>query len=941
MSDVWVYGTFVGKEYSDNPVDKNAYGSPEGNEGYLLNFKIDRVEAGYPEYIGEGKTVTLIYLLAGEDDESAILDRLEEGQRYFLRAYFNPNYVQEGWRFANRGLILKPLDGDKLWFLRVAPDVGADFGDPALVGVKAEIALTRENQSALFVSATKDMSAMPDMRQDARLYYLTDGRWLDRSDDLNARRVCVVHSEFANLRGLNVGDTLTLTLRDLHSIEYQGYIVGEENISSWRERPAETLELEIVGLCGMLLGDAQPTSRNLSIFIPDSVMPASFYSYDGRPLDTGSYNFVLDSSKQQDAFLTENETALAAMGFTVSFLDNNGEAYWSSVLPLQQSAAANAVVFTVVLTLTLALTTVLNFYRARREFAIQRALGIPKRKAALQFMAPMTAMGILGVGTGGALAWRFTLEKAADTLSSIQRPEGIETSAALPVAWLVLLCAGIFGLLVLFTALSAWIVARRPVLELLQGATKRNPVAQNDRAQTSMEANRIEAPTAAAESSTGAFTSQIGAQASLPKASRRFRASVRYVLRHSRRSAIKSVLVVAVALCFILALGWLNRTIARNGAEVDRQYATVVVEAEIVKNNASVTTSSGAGVIFGETIQAILDSGYIMDSYVEASAPRVFLAPKASEGQKSEHAWDDARQSGSLTLCGIENAEEFFEGTGKYAAPEYVKGYNGELFSEEWTVEQMKAGHMIPVLLSSGMMEQLGLTFGNIVYMFDDRGGSALVAGIVAGQYGGGFVSGDKEMVLLPLSALKVTEELNEQKLGYSVAKFTIDPAKNRELAAFREQMKALVTSPGAGLVDLNIIFWDEELKQVVEPLEKNLRLMAVLYPVTVAVSVLIAAGLSLLMVLQTAKEAAIMRVLGATRRKVRAMLGAEQLLLCWFGITLGFAALALTREGAAPITLAYFIYAALYFAGSVFGAALGVILITNRMPLEMLQVKE
>lgn len=56
---------------------------------------------------------------------------------------------------------------------------------------------------------------------------------------------------------------------------------------------------------------------------------------------------------------------------------------------------------------------------------------------------------------------------------------------------------------------------------------------------------------------------------------------------------------------------------------------------------------------------------------------------------------------------------------------------------------------------------------------------------------------------------------------------------KNRELSARREELKELVAQPNAGALDLTLVLWDEELTQVVGPLEQNVRLMSVLYPVT------------------------------------------------------------------------------------------------------------
>ena len=173
------------------------------------------------------------------------------------------------------------------------------------------------------------------------------------------------------------------------------------------------------------------------------------------------------------------------------------------------------------------------------------------------------------------------------------------------------------------------------------------------------------------------------------------------------------------------------------------------------------------------------------------------------------------------------------------------------------------------------------------------------------------------------------------------MAEFVLDPAKNRELPEFRDQLNA-ISRMDSGTVGLTFRIKDEELKEVVEPLEKNLLLMSILYPVTVSVSTIIAAGLAALLIFQAAKEAAIMRVLGTTKTRTRAMLCTEQLSLCLVGLLLGLAMLVVLRKDASAVFAGTaLVCAGLYLTGAVFGAMFGAISVTNRMPLELLQVKE
>ena len=125
----------------------------------------------------------------------------------------------------------------------------------------------------------------------------------------------------------------------------------------------------------------------------------------------------------------------------------------------------------------------------------------------------------------------------------------------------------------------------------------------------------------------------------------------------------------------------------------------------------------------------------------------------------------------------------------------------------------------------------------------------------------------------------------------------------------------------------------------VVIPMEQNLSLLKLLYPIAIALSAIIGFGLSLLLMLQGAKVAAIMRVLGTTRAKSRATLCTEQAVVCLFGLVLGLAVLAAMGWGFGFVSSLGL--AAVYLAGAATGSVAGAVVVTNRPPLELLQVKE
>lgn len=94
------------------------------------------------------------------------------------------------------------------------------------------------------------------------------------------------------------------------------------------------------------------------------------------------------------------------MGITVNFIDNGSANYWAFADSLKFSALVSAGIFCVVALLALGLAVFLYLRPRRKEFAIQRALGLPRSAAAFRMAWPFTLLGAVGIFLGGAFAWR-------------------------------------------------------------------------------------------------------------------------------------------------------------------------------------------------------------------------------------------------------------------------------------------------------------------------------------------------------------------------------------------------------------------------------------------------------------------------------------------------------------------------------------------------------
>ena len=137
-----------------------------------------------------------------------------------------------------------------------------------------------------------------------------------------------------------------------------------------------------------------------------------------------------------------------------------------------------------------------------------------------------------------------------------------------------------------------------------------------------------------------------------------------------------------------------------------------------------------------------------------------------------------------------------------------------------------------------------------------------------------------------------------------------------------------------------------EELRQAVAPLEGSIQLMRALYPVTLVLSLLCAAGVAALFIMTSAKEAAILRVQGTTKLRTQVILGLQQAVACSVGLAAGLTGVLLYVGSARPTMLGGVaassgLCALGYLAAAVIGSVSSASVVTGRHPLEMLQVKE
>ncbi len=930
------------------------------NLNLVCYFRQERSLAGPSELVWEGN---IVKVYVSKDDAPAVLDMLTVGEQYLIRgeAMREPQYVDDVFddkdnRFKQKLAFSKgwelyaalPLASGGPLFYPVPESGEIDWSDPVLDGAEEEIELCREEQGAMLVVATRDMESMKDTQPDEWIY-LVDGRWLNYEDNAGQNRVCVIHDEMAKVRGLSIGDTITLKLRNLTDNYFQhGYLLFRAGA---KIPPYETATetFQIVGTYNTVRPDSQGFTvlRNY-MYIPASVVPENF----DVPVDqfsAGNLTFALTSPKVIDEFLADTRDALAEMTLQADMWDTGWDAFQEAVRPMLRSSLYNIVIFALILFTALCLVVFFYLRARRRDAAIARALGVPARACVRQGALPLLLIGSLGTLVGGWLGWRYALRHGAAALAALDS-YGDVVDISLPICYLAaLLC----GVLLLVVALAfgglAWL-ARRPVLTLLQGGAQ---VKQKEEQAAQMAAldTAPKAAGAAAPPAGGAFSA-----APVRPAKRTLGAAhtLRFVGCYIRHSKVKSLLVLLLAVLFTVGLAAIRLSILNSGARMDELYNTVSVEMSLMPKNSS-DYVMGGGFAPQKTINEIEDTGFAKGVYLEGQCALMrirredlFLedsysgetrsAPRDGEIVQSSESGSAAR------MLSFDDLDEFLStGSGPEVEISYHDGWDAGMFAKDWS-----GGDALPVVMPEFLYEALHIPAdGRIALdvLWEDVATFNVHLVEVAGTYTGTLTIskwGDSAPCLL--APASVMDAVMQGHTAYSTARFTLDPAWNRELDTVRTAAEEITQAPGAGLIPLRPMVWDEELKQAVEPLENSIRLMEMLFPVALALSLLAALGVSALLILTEAREAAIMRVLGTTKLRSRIILSLQVIFMVLAGLMIGLA-VSFAWAGSMGVAWATMglsaLCAAAYLLCAAAGSAAGAVIVTNRPPLELLQVKE
>ena len=403
-----------------------------------------------------------------------------------------------------------------------------------------------------------------------------------------------------------------------------------------------------------------------------------------------------------------------------------------------------------------------------------------------------------------------------------------------------------------------------------------------------------------------------------------------WLTTHLMRQGDRTLLTAALAVSILIGVGYLRHAMAANQVRIDHLYRTVEVSGELLQEN--LYLFSGGGIIPEDLAERLEKMGYfsqitkVIGGTVNA-ANDAFSLPSVGPGGKRT---DSPGKEDALCLPDV-----CYQAVWRMEDCEAAqKGWIEIAFREGMDSPEFAGADKLQAVLSTEALYALGLQVGDKVLL--DFGGCRQWAEIVGPM----TILDERVTYRVLLNAQPLVELFRQSGTDWAYASyaFTIDPVCNRELPKFRAAAEELVASK-KNPIALFLLLRDGELTQAVEPLERNVTLLRVLYPVMLALAVVIAAGVAALLVSQSTRNMAILRMLGVPAVQTGTLTMWQQIVAAAVGVIVGLL-LAMCLLGGNSCRAAA-LCGGLFLAGSITGSAAAAVGILQKNPMELLQVKE
>lgn len=882
------------------------------------DFILEGVYSGYEELDGTGRINLLfndvtvhagnVEISHGEPLKIAaiVAEELVDEKNPYPRAFFKK--LKTGSRCLVMGsnisgeLSLENTGQPREKALRVVEGLGDHYLETEdFAFYKEQIDLYHENLYVYDIVYTKDMRSIP--RFNERNMFISKGRPLMDGDT----DVCVINEAFLDEYGLSVGDRIRIELGD--ELMPQSGIDGATLIRyTGMPNYVSTAEVEIVGAYRLMDAYSTRLSENSwsytpsTVFVPPELLPVEI-PQDYEPF-CGEFSVLIENVRDIEAFREAAEPLAVKMGMGLRFSDGGWSSMKGSFETGQVVSILSIILYVAGAALALFLAAYLYIGRNKTSYAIMRTLGVSGKTAGNLTAFPFVILSVFAMPVGGIAGLLYASYKIAETLAGMSdssAPDGyvFVLNAELPAGVIVLCMVLEFIFISSVTVFFLRKMKKTPPLELLQEGTQRTG---NDRKADSVITEEPSVPSG--------FNIAMITDADDVPAGRKYGAlswTTHYIFRQLGRGIGKTA--VSFILSGVLAAGTCMFVLARLA------YQDAFREVEV----------KGKALEFASfSIDNLSSSDLIRDFYCYSNFS---VRTNNIESHSSMIVTNDVERY--LT--------EDYNIT-------YAEGYDRSVLDKSGQV--CLVGQTLADMLGIRPGDEIGLLSDNMYYAIKqickDKDEKVIeekvesntrmykVAGIVA--------SGNENVSAGIITGINSgAQDVYGQPFPFGYSEFTLtDNVKLSELNSMMEQEQKESQKEYSPMASFHVD--SESLSNIIRIRD----LLVALFPIAVAAAILIGMFGSGMVIIQSAQEAAFLRVLGVTKKRVRCILVFRQMILCAVGICIVAGVLYLLfpdMSVRSARTLAACL--SLYFVGSMFGSAAAAVHVTRRRVLELLQVRE
>ena len=336
-------------------------------------------------------------------------------------------------------------------------------------GLRSLLEVTEADRHTFDVVYTDNMASI--RRVTTAQLAPVQGRFLGPADA--GKPVCVVSEAFLAQTGLKLGDSIDLKLGNVLMEQYAP--VGAVAMTKGRYATEWTpATFTIVGSYAdvkdgkWLVQDLYWAYSDSTVFVPSSFLPESC-DVENHLFRPGEISFIVGEAKNIHAFADEGLPLVEALGLNYKFDDRNWTAVANKMEVVKTASLVRLLAFGAAALLAVALTVYLFLVRRKKEYAILRALGCPRKDAAGALSLPLLLLAAVSV-LAGTVAARIRAGLSGQGASALS--EGLETLNQMSAPGYALAFLGFLCLIGLVAFLYLNKLGKKSPLTLLQEEKK-------------------------------------------------------------------------------------------------------------------------------------------------------------------------------------------------------------------------------------------------------------------------------------------------------------------------------------------------------------------------------------------------------------------------------------------------------------------------------------